>query len=243
MACGSDGGGFFTQYAVAAGAGSIVLHHRGKRYAFSDRYVVLVDAGDFVPIFACDDIVFQTWCFAPDFLRQEAEERGNSRSPSFVWCIGQDDRLHSAIVSGASTLARTRDALEQQEAMATLLDVLLCNYLEQTRSSADAIAHRAVRRMRDLIHDAYDRQLTLDLLAEHAHLNKFYALRAFKRALGVTPHEYQRHLRLSKSCEMLRTGRRCAEIAHTLGFCDESHYVRSFRQANFITPHQYRIAA
>jgi hypothetical protein len=41
----------------------------------------------------------------------------------------------------------------------------------------------------------------------------------------------------------LRTGQSCAEDRAYIVVCDWNHFVRAFRQANFITPHQYRIAA
>ena len=242
-ACGAGGGGLFTQYAVSAGDGPIRLHYRGERYEYAGRYVVLVDPGDFVPTYACGgDIVFRTWCFDAELMRHAAEDRGQSSTPLFVRGIFEDDRLHSLIVRTASVVANTRDGLEQQEAMTRLLDILLTDYVYQGQSTSDPITHRAVCRMRDVIHDAYDRELTLDMLALHAGLNKFHALRAFRRAMGVTPHTYQRHVRLSKSCEMLRAGRSGTDIAHAVGFCDQSHFVRTFRQMHFITPRQYQAA-
>lgn len=240
---GAGGGGFFTQYAVSAGDGPIRLHHRGKQYEFSGRYVVLVDPGDFIPTYACGGpIDFQTWCFDSELMRRAAEERGSPRKPQFAWGIAPDDRLHSLIVQTTFALARTRDSLAQQERLTELLDTILGGYVGNSRPVEDVIAHRAVRRMRDLIHDGYNRELSLDLLASRASLNKFYALRAFKRAFGVTPHEYQRHLRLSKSRELLLAGHNGAEIAQAIGFCDQSHFVRTFRQFHFITPRRYQVA-
>jgi hypothetical protein len=128
----ADGGGFFTQYAVAAGDGPIQLHHNGKPCQFAGRYVVLVNPGDFIPTHACGgDIVFQTWCFDPGLMREAAAECGQSRAPRFIWGIAKDNRLHSMITSAAMTLARTRDALEQQDTMTGLLDVLLGSYVDQ----------------------------------------------------------------------------------------------------------------
>ncbi len=153
-----------------------------------------------------------------------------------------DPRIHRLVVQATAILAQAKEALEQQEAFTVLLDTILGEYVHHGQTIGDVIAHRAVRRMRDLIHAGYDQELSLDMLASHAHLNKFYALRAFKRAMGVTPHDYQRHLRIGKAQQMLRAGQHNTEVAHALGFCDQSHFVRTFRQKVRMTPRQYQIA-
>ena len=94
--------------------------------------------------------------------------------------------------------------------------------------------------MRDLLHDGFNRTLSLDVLAERARLNKFHALRLFKRAIGIPPHEYQRRLRVAHATRMLRAGQRIADVACAVGFCDQSHLSRALRQVTFITPGQYK---
>jgi AraC-like DNA-binding protein len=140
-------------------------------------------------------------------------------------------------------LERETGALEQQETLTHLLDTILGEYAEQRRIVADLVAHRGVRRMRDLIRDRCAEELSLDVLAKHAGLNKFYALRAFKRAVGVPPHAYQRYLRIARAYELLGAGRASTEIAHELGFFDQSHFIRCFRQVAQVTPRQYQVGS
>ena len=97
--------------------------------------------------------------------------------------------------------------------------------------------------MRNLIHEGFDQNLSLEVLASHARLNKFYALRLFKRETGLTPHEYQRRIRVGNAICMLRKGRAIVEVAHAMGFCDQSHLTRAIRQVTFLTPGQYVVAA
>ena len=94
--------------------------------------------------------------------------------------------------------------------------------------------------MRDLIEGAYAEKLSLDMLASHANISKFHALRAFKQAMGVTPHEYQVFIRVGRAKQMLRAGLSSTEVAHTLGFWDQSHFVRTFQQMVLITPGQHQ---
>ncbi len=131
------------------------------------------------------------------------------------------------MLQALAVVERAQETLEQQEAFTGLLDLILGDYARNGRAIREVVAHRAVRRMRNLIEDAYAQKLSLDMLASHANISKFHALRAFKRAMGVTPHEYQVCIRVGRAKQMLRAGHSSTEVAHTLGFWDQSHFVRT----------------
>ena len=46
-------------------------------------------------------------------------------------------------------------ALERQTVFTELLDLILTRHVEKSRTIWDPVVHRAVRRMRDLIHDRH----------------------------------------------------------------------------------------
>ena len=63
-----------------------------------------------------------------------------------------------------------------------------------------------MRRARAFLHDALADKITLDDLAEHAGLDKFHLVRAFRAEVGLPPYEYLTHLRVSRAKELLRRG-------------------------------------
>jgi transcriptional regulator GlxA family with amidase domain len=138
------------------------------------------------------------------------------------------------------SLTEAHEPLAQEEALTELLHTVLVEQVATVRASDDVMLHGSVSRMRDLLHDGFNRTLSLDVLAERARLNKFHALRLFKRAIGIPPHEYQRRLRVAHATKMLRAGHRIADVACAVGFCDQSHLSRALRQVTFITPGQYK---
>ena len=234
---------YLAHYAVAAIDGAVCYQYRGKRYERSGRHVVLGEAGEFISACTSSDVSFHHWWIAPELMQQAAEERGQSLAPRFAQDTIEDPRAYRPLILAMAALARSTEALDQQESLTRLLDMVLGEHVDGGRAIYDVVAHRAVRRMRDLIHDSYDQELSLDLLACHARLNKFYALRAFKREMGVTPHCYQLHLRVGKARQMLRAGQKSTEVAHALGFCDQSHFVRTFHEMTLVTPRRYQISA
>ncbi|WP_456832283.1 AraC family transcriptional regulator [Deinococcus sp. UYEF24] len=84
--------------------------------------------------------------------------------------------------------------------------------------------------------------LTLSELAEQAGLPSLRLLRAFKAATGLPPHAYQTQLRVERARSLLTAGLPAAEVAFTVGFYDQSHLGRFFRETYGVTPGQYAAA-
>jgi AraC-like DNA-binding protein len=78
--------------------------------------------------------------------------------------------------------------------------------------------------------------ISLDELAEVAGLSKFYLLRGFRRAYGVTPHGYQRQLRLAHAWRAIADGQPLTRATYDAGFADQSHLTRQFAAQFGVTP-------
>ena len=240
---GGSCGGFLAQYSIGTIHGRLRYRYGGESRERAGKYVLLRQANEFPPVDICGALTFEHWYIAPEIMRQAAEERGRSGTPRFAQEVTEDPRTYQVLTRATRVLERETGALELQETLTHLLDAILGQYAEHRHVLADIIVHRAVRRMRDQIRACYAEELSLDVLAKHAGLNKFYALRAFKRAMGVPPHAYQRYLRIARAYELLGAGRPSTEIAHELGFCDQSHFIRCFRQVALVTPRQYQVGS
>ena len=88
----------------------------------------------------------------------------------------------------------------------------------------------------DYLQDNYQDDISLDDLAALTHLSPYYLLRSFKKAIGVPPHLYQQQLRISKAKELLSAGYSPARTANDLGYVDQSHFSRQFKQITGLTP-------
>jgi len=77
-------------------------------------------------------------------------------------------------------------------------------------------------------------------LADKAVVSRYHLIRVFKLYTGLTPHAYQTDCRINKARQLLRAGENLADLAQQLGFNDQSHFQRAFRQRTSITPGDYR---
>ena len=80
-------------------------------------------------------------------------------------------------------------------------------------------------------------------LARRAGVSRFHLIRQFQRHQGQTPHAYLLDCRINIARQRLRQPVTLAELALELGFSDQSHFQRAFRQRVAATPEQYRSRA
>jgi len=79
-------------------------------------------------------------------------------------------------------------------------------------------------------------KLTLEVLANSAGLSPHYFLRWFRSMKGITPMQYVNLRRIEKARTALAKGAPLVEVAHALGFYDQSHFHRFFLRYVGVTP-------
>ena len=96
----------------------------------------------------------------------------------------------------------------------------------------------AVKRYIDL---HFKEALTLDQLAEEAHMNKFYLSHAFKQEFGVSPINYLISCRIEESKYLLaETDLSISQIAQLLNFSSPSYFSQVFRRTQGVSPVEFR---
>ncbi len=90
----------------------------------------------------------------------------------------------------------------------------------------------------------FKESLTLEQLADRAHMNKYYLIHTFKEEYGVSPINYMINRRIVESKYFLaETDLSLAQIAQLLGFSSPSYFSQAFRKNQGISPIDYRKSA
>lgn len=93
----------------------------------------------------------------------------------------------------------------------------------------------------EYIQEHLDRSLSLDILAGLVNISPHYFASLFKQSTGSPPHKYVTQCRLEKAKTLLRQrDLPIAFICQEVGFKNQSHFTRVFRQHFHITPKAYR---
>ncbi len=123
-----------------------------------------------------------------------------------------------------------------------LLEVLLiwlvrCTTISLQLEEAAPTENRECAEIKRYLDTNYREDISLDLLAELAHLNKYYLAHTFQREYGISPITYLNRRRIEESKHMLgNTGYSLAQISELMGFSSPSYFSQCFRKAEGMTP-------
>lgn len=127
-----------------------------------------------------------------------------------------------------------------------LLEVLLVRLIRRTDSALTLVpsgrrSSKECAVARRYIDRHFKENITLDMLSELAHVNKYYLVHSFSKEYGISPINYLISRRIRESRYLLgSTDHSLSQISHMLGFSSPSYFSQSFRRLEGISPLEYR---
>jgi AraC-like DNA-binding protein len=122
----------------------------------------------------------------------------------------------------------------------SLLSQLITRYGGKPITPLRAGSERArIRRVCEFINANYAEAPSLEQLARITDLSPFHFQRVFVRQVGISPHDYLIHCRISRARDLLSKGHSIVRVALDVGFHDQSHFTRSFSRLVGIPPGRY----
>ena len=116
---------------------------------------------------------------------------------------------------------------------------LLRRQLCSIDAARDFRGQRAVEVARARILHSHRRMTGMTELAGITGMSRFHLSRIFRDATGLPPYQYFEQVRIARAKVMLRQGYSLSEVAMGLGFSDQSHFHRQFRDVGATTPGRY----
>ncbi len=131
------------------------------------------------------------------------------------------------------------DAAAAEEKMSWGVSLLLERYGTRRLSCSEANCPKAVNRAVEFLRArAYD-QISLADASKASGVGVFHLIRLFQKHLGLTPHAYLTQVRIAKSRQLLTLGEPVAQVALDVGFADQAHFTKRFKQLTGTTPALY----
>jgi AraC family transcriptional regulator len=122
----------------------------------------------------------------------------------------------------------------------TLAIHLLRHYSSQNHRTVTCnggLPQHKLRLVTDYIKDYLERELSLQDLAAIAQMSQYHFCRAFRQAIGLSPHQYLIQQRVERAKQLLQTGgMSIGAVAIACGFTHQSHLHRHFKRLVGVTP-------
>jgi AraC family transcriptional regulator len=127
---------------------------------------------------------------------------------------------------------------------AALAAHLLSKYSNVSRPQPGAltVGKSQLQRSLEFINDNLESDVSLAEIAGAANMSKFHFAKSFRKAMGISPHQYLIKQRMDRARKMLRAADvSIDEIAIRVGYGNKSHFCTQFRKTVGTTPHRYRV--
>jgi AraC-like DNA-binding protein len=164
-------------------------------------------------------------------------------TPSFAISVLQDPLLHRCFLDLHQLLDSQATGLQQQSAWREAILLLFQRHARLSGGLVVGDEPQAVARAKELLSGQLAAPPSLEQLAAAVGLSPFHFARVFRRATGLPPHTWLMQRRLEQARALLRKGCAPLTVAMQLGFADQSHLSRQFKQAYGVAPGQYRKAS
>lgn len=134
------------------------------------------------------------------------------------------------------------DGCREIEQIIELHKNMIEDYTQRVCARKYSFCHsKPVQKCLEYIHWNLHKRLTLNTLAEYAGLTPSYLSMLFKKKTGLSVSDYIMEKKIEAAENMLRyTESSYSEIAATLSFSSQSHFIKAMKAKTGMTPRQYR---
>lgn len=227
--------------------GSFQVNGQWQHEQYTQGDIAIVAAGELFPRVKIDrEVPLLELFLSPDILVNGV---GEIASPKIH--LSSNLRLQDPLIQQMALALKTELELagEDSRLYADSMAVALGAHLFHRYATKDAVIKEykgglppyQLKLVVEYIQEHLAENLTLTQLASLIQISPHYFASLFKQSIGSSPHKYITQCRLTKAKTLLRQrDLAIAFICQEVGFKNQSHFTRVFRQHFKITPKAYR---
>lgn len=124
------------------------------------------------------------------------------------------------------------------------IESIMATRLEEFWEEFDNLSHSAYRKevmvAKNYISQHYDQQINIKEVSNYVDLSADYFSHIFKKEVGISFSKYLNKIRIEKAKILMRSKNlKVYEVAHRVGYENESYFTRKFKSSVGITPLEY----
>jgi len=225
-----------------------MLNGRWQQVDYTKGDIAIIPASQIFPKTQIDrEVPLLELFIQPTLITRTACESLNADSVELLPQLNIRDPLIENIGLALKTELELNGAQSKfyAESMAIALSMhLLSRYSSrkpQIKQYTDGLPNYKLKEVIDYIQSNLSKKLTQAELSDLVHMSPHYFASLFKQSMGMTPHQYVIKCRIDKAKQLLlRQDLTIVEICGEVGFQNQSHFTRVFRQHTQMTPKVFR---
>lgn len=231
----------------------LVYMIKGKSIGYADTVRAEINEGDIFLTFPNQIHFYESlgpenywiYIFSPDLLPEFAETLSMAipKTPIIANVKQQPEivRLLSALIENESRIRKEDDPYVHNLGRGYLLSLLSLLIPQMELDQVNLSDSGALRAIVSYCMSNYAENLSLAILEEKLHLNRYYISHLFSKKLHLRFNDYINSLRISEACRyLLNSDSSITEISEQVGFNTQRTFNRAFIKAMGITPGEYR---
>lgn len=149
--------------------------------------------------------------------------------------IIEDPALQRAMIEVLGQMNGELSDLAASDAISGIAQGLV-RHSDDLAKQPDKSCRKAANLARDFLYENAFRTVRSEELEEITNLNRYALSRHFRASFGTSPHRFLLMRRLEFARSMIERQHPLADVAFAVGFADQSHLTRHFKQAFGVTP-------
>ncbi|WP_419903378.1 AraC family transcriptional regulator [Kiloniella sp.] len=149
--------------------------------------------------------------------------------------IIEDPALQRAMIEMLGRMDDEINDLAANDALSSIAQALV-RHSDGLAKRSDKTCMKAAYLARDFLYENAFRTVKSEELEDITNLNRYALSRHFRASFGTSPHRFLLMRRLEFARAMIEQQQPLADVAFAVGFSDQSHLTRHFKQAFGVTP-------
>ncbi|BDY04950.1 AraC family transcriptional regulator [Ferrimonas sp. YFM] len=218
-------------------------HCRGASHRAAPGQLVMMPPDQLHDGQAQDEGGYRTRVFTlgTSWLSRSLGEMTGERELAFSEHQVDDPALYRGLVMAHRVLGDNQNPSLARDCLPLeMLEQLLSRHGSMRLRRTPKLGSRDLDEIRDYMMDNLDQPIRLADLAKLCGLTEAGLTRAFKSTTGLPPYAWLSRFRLEKAMAWLKGGRSVTAVAQAVGFYDQAHFSKVFKQQYGLTPGQVR---
>lgn len=164
---------------------------------------------------------------------------GKEWLPQFKNTVIQNSSATKLLQEAYKVILNNEEVFRKEETVYFLLETIIKENKEIEEVS-NVKQNDQITYLCDYMNTNYSEVISLDHLLSMVPFGKSYLLRSFTKEIGVSPYRYLQSIRINKAKQLLEQGLSILDIIGLIGFSDQSHFTKYFKDFIGVTPKQYQ---